>query len=152
MSGVDAYKRTLNQTGSSRDTEFRLLGQVTTALMNAQKVEGEIRKDPAKMAQYADALTWNKQVWDLFVEDCGAAGNQLPRELRAAIVSLGIWVSKETALALDGNGDIDSLIAVNHDIMKGLRPPATGDRPQGQAAPQQQPAGAPIHRTVIDSA
>jgi flagellar biosynthesis activator protein FlaF len=35
MSGVDAYKRTLNQTGSSRDTEFRLLAQVTTALINA---------------------------------------------------------------------------------------------------------------------
>ena len=51
MSGVDVYKRTLNQTGSSRDTEFRLLAQVTTALINAQKIEGDVKSDPVKMAQ-----------------------------------------------------------------------------------------------------
>jgi len=48
MSGVDAYQRTLNQTGSTRDKEFRLLGQVTTALINAQKIENEVKSDPTK--------------------------------------------------------------------------------------------------------
>lgn len=134
MSGIDAYKKTITQTATSRDTEYRLLAQVTSELMKAIENEGGAKSDPKKMSQVASALNWNKQVWDVFVEDCGTAGNQLPRELRAAIVSLGIWVTKETALALEGNGDIDSLIAVNRDIMKGLKPDQTSAKPQPSGA------------------
>lgn len=150
MSGVDAYQRTLNQTGATRDTEFRLLGQVTTALINAQKIENEVKSDPTKMAQFADALNWNNQVWDLFADDCGTAGNQLPRELRGAIVSLGIWVKKETQAALNGDGDLASLIAVNRDIMRGLRNSAANQQAQEQASTP--PPGTPSGGLVIDSA
>jgi len=122
MSGIDAYKKTITQTATSRDTEYRLLAQVTSELIKAVENKKEAANDPTKMAQVATALNWNKQVWDVFVEDCGTAGNQLPRDLRAAIVSLGIWVTKETAIALEGEGDLDSLVAVNRDIMKGLKP------------------------------
>lgn len=122
MSGIDAYKKTITQTATSRDTEYRLLAQVTSELIKAVENKKGAANDPTKMAQVASALNWNKQVWDIFVEDCGTAGNQLPRDLRAAIVSLGIWVTKETAIALEGEGDIDSLVAVNRDIMKGLKP------------------------------
>ncbi|WP_420404650.1 flagellar biosynthesis regulator FlaF [Nisaea sp.] len=137
MSGIDAYKKTINQTATSRDTEYRLLAQVTSELIKAIENEKSAKGDPKKMSQVASALNWNKQVWDVFVEDCGTAGNQLPRELRAAIVSLGIWVTKETALALEGDGDIDSLVAVNRDIMKGLKPEQAAPSP---SAPQ--PSGA----------
>lgn len=126
MSGIDAYKKTITQTATTRDTEYRLLAQVTAELIKAIDNSKSAGQDPTKMSQVASALNWNKQVWDVFVEDCGTAGNQLPRELRAAIVSLGIWVTKETALALEGEGDIDSLIAVNRDIMKGLKPAQSG--------------------------
>lgn len=135
MSGIDAYKKTITQTATTRDTEYRLLAQVTAELMKALENNKNASADPVKASQVASALNWNKQVWDVFVEDCGTAGNQLPRELRAAIVSLGIWVTKETALALEGDGDIESLIAVNRDIMKGLKPAQSG---QAQPSP---PAG-----------
>jgi len=127
MSGIDAYKKTITQTATSRDTEYRLLAQVTSELIKAVENKKGAANDPTKMAQVATALNWNKQVWDVFVEDCGTAGNQLPRDLRAAIVSLGIWVTKETAIALEGEGDLDSLVAVNRDIMKGLKPSQSAD-------------------------
>ncbi|MDA1311632.1 MAG: flagellar biosynthesis regulator FlhF [Proteobacteria bacterium] len=103
------------------------------------------------MAQFADALNWNNQVWDLFADDCGTAGNQLPRELRAAIVSLGIWVKKETAAALNHEGDLESLIAVNRDIMKGLRnsAAASAQKAKDQDAP---PPGTPPGGFIIESA
>lgn len=145
MSGFDAYKKTITQTSSSRDIEYRLLAQVTAELMKAVENVPGASSDPKKMAQVAHALTWNKQVWDVFVEDCGTAGNLLPRELRAAIVSLGIWVTKETALALEGNGDIASLIAVNRDIMKGLKPAATAAGQASSAAPASSGA-----RSILD--
>ena len=131
MSGIDAYKKTINQTATSRDTEYRLLAQVTSELIKAIDNKVGAGNDPIKMSQVASALNWNKQVWDVFVEDCGTAGNQLPRDLRAAIVSLGIWVTKETALALEGEGDIDSLVAVNRDIMKGLKPSSAAESKAG---------------------
>ena len=123
MSGIDAYKKTITQTATSRDTEYRLLAQVTSELIKAIESSKGAEADPVKMSQIVSALNWNKQIWDVFVEDCGTAGNQLPRDLRAAVVSLGIWVTKETATALEGEGDIDSLIAVNREVMKGLKPP-----------------------------
>lgn len=150
MSGYDAYRKTQLQTGSSRDTEYRLLAQVTSALL-AVKEDGEtVKQDPVKAARLADALNWNKQVWDVFVEDCGTAGNQLPKELRAAIVSLGLWVTKETAHALDGQGDLDSLIAVNRDIMKGLRPRPAAEA--GGPTDAAQPAPGQASRPIADTA
>lgn len=124
MSQYDAYKRTIKQTAAPRDVEYRLLAQVTAALMKAKDLRGQSRSDPRRMAQVMDALNWNNQVWDAFVEDVGTEGNMLPRELRAAIVSLGIWVTRETGLVSAGDGDIDALIAVNRAIMRGLNPQA----------------------------
>jgi flagellar biosynthesis activator protein FlaF len=122
MSSYDAYNRTIKNTSSPRDVEYRLLGQVTAALMKAKVRRDQARNTPAAMAEVMDALNWNNQVWDTFVEDVGTEGNMLPRELRAAIVSLGIWVSRETGLVTSGDGDIDALISVNRAIMRGLNP------------------------------
>lgn len=122
MSQYDAYKRTIKQTASPRDVEYRLLAQVTSALLKAKDLRDNSDRDPRRMAQIMDALNWNNQVWDAFVEDVGTEGNMLPRELRAAIVSLGIWVTRETGMVASGEGDIDALIAVNRAIMRGLNP------------------------------
>lgn len=135
MSQYDAYKRTIKQTASPRDVEYRLLAQVTAALMKAKDLREESGRDPRRMAQVMDALNWNNQVWDAFVEDVGTEGNMLPRELRAAIVSLGIWVTRETGLVAAGEGDIDALIAVNRAIMRGLNPAMAG-REEGAAEPR----------------
>lgn len=130
MSQYDAYKRTIKQTASPRDVEYRLLAQVTAALIKAKDLREGAGHDPRRMAQVMDALNWNNQVWDAFVEDVGTEGNMLPRELRAAIVSLGIWVTRETGLVASGEGDIDALISVNKAIMRGLNP--------AMAAPEQE--------------
>lgn len=122
MSQYDAYKRTIKQTAAPRDVEYRLLAQVTAALMKAKDLREGSERDPRRMAGVMDALNWNNQVWDAFVEDVGTEGNMLPRELRAAIVSLGIWVTRETNLVTSGECDIDALIAVNRAIMRGLNP------------------------------
>ena len=56
MSGIDAYKKALNQTGSSRNAEYRLLAQVTAALIDAQETAGDMKKNPTKMQKLAEAL------------------------------------------------------------------------------------------------
>ena len=120
MSGIDAYKKALNKTASSRNAEYRLLAQVTAALIEAKEADGDMRKDPAKMKMLAHALNWNNEVWSTFMDDCRSEDNKLPEKLRGGILSLGIWVNKETQAALSGDVGLDALISVNRDIMKGL--------------------------------
>ena len=120
MSGIDAYKKALNKTASSRNAEYRLLAQVTAALIEAKEADGDMRKDPTKMKMLAHALNWNNEVWSTFMDDCRSEDNKLPEKLRGGILSLGIWVNKETQAALNGDVGLDALISVNRDIMKGL--------------------------------
>jgi flagellar protein FlaF len=120
MAGVDNYKRALSKTASSRDTEYRLLAQVTSALINAQKADGDMKKNPKKMKMIAESLNRNNEVWQAFMDDCRESSNKLPEKLRGGILSLAIWVGKETKLAMDGTNNLDMLITINRDIMKGL--------------------------------
>ncbi len=113
-----AYQTASARTEDPRSTEYRLMGQVTRALMEAKDAgPGEIRKRAA-------ALDWNRRVWSAFAADCASDGNQLPESLRASIISLAIFISKETSTAMRGGGDIDTLIELNRTIMQGLAPQA----------------------------
>ena len=150
MSSYDAYNRTIKNTATPRDVEHRLLAQVTAALIEAKAKTDQAQNSPKIMAEVMDALNWNNQVWDTFVEDVGTEGNLLPRELRAAIVSLGIWVTRETGLVASGEGDIDALISVNKAIMRGLNPERT-DQPAGQEDQSAQTAGTPSVSLPVDT-
>ena len=129
MVGVDAYKKALNKTSSDRDIEYRLLAQVTASLIEAKEADGDMRVNPKKMRMVAEALNWNNEVWTAFMDDCRSSDNRLPEKLRGGILSLAIWVGKETKLAMNGDSDLEMLIAVNRDIMKGLGASRTPEPP-----------------------
>jgi flagellar protein FlaF len=109
-----AYQQTVARAESPREAEYRLFGQVTRALMEAAKL------DPKDVAGRIDALDWNRRMWSALATDCSAPENGLPVELRATIVSLGIWVGKYTSLVIRGQDDIQDLIDINRTIMQGL--------------------------------
>ena len=119
MSGIDAYKKALNQTASSGMRNTGCLRK-SPALIDAQETAGDMKKSPAKMQKIAEALNWNNEVWSAFMEDCRSENNKLPDKLRGGILSLGLWVGKETQAAMNGDVSLDALISVNRDIMKGL--------------------------------
>jgi flagellar protein FlaF len=113
-----AYQTASARTEDPRSTEYRLMGQVTRALMEVQECgPGEIRKR-------AEALDWNRRVWSAFAADCASEGNGLPESLRASIISLAIFISKETSAAMRGSGDIETLVEINRTVMQGLAPQA----------------------------
>ena len=113
-----AYQTASARTEDPRSTEYRLMGQVTRALMEIKELKsGEIRKR-------AEALDWNRRVWAAFAADCASDDNRLPESLRASIISLAIFISNETRQAMRGGGDIDTLIEINRMIMQGLAPQA----------------------------
>jgi flagellar protein FlaF len=111
-----AYQTASARTEDPRSTEYRLMGQVTRALMEIKDADArEIRKR-------AEVLDWNRRIWTAFAADCASNDNALPDSLRASIISLAIFISKETSTAMRGGGDIETLIDLNRTIMQGLAP------------------------------
>ncbi|MDM7947703.1 MAG: flagellar biosynthesis regulator FlaF [Oceanibaculum nanhaiense] len=125
-----AYQRTNSVTENPRALEYRLLGMVTAAMIEAEK-----KPKPALHPARVDAAYWNKQIWDHLMVDLTHEDNKLPKELRVSLVNIGIWVNKETRSVMDRKSDCSTLIEINQIIMQGLKPPAVSvDEEQGKAA------------------
>ena len=50
-----------------------------------------------------------------------SSDNQLPKELRAQLLSIAIWVNKYSVPAMKSEASLEPLISVNKQIMEGLR-------------------------------
>jgi len=111
-----AYQTVSEQAEDPRSTEYRLFGEVTRALLEIKDL------DRFEIGRRATALDRNRKVWNALALDCASDDNQLPDSLRASIISLSIFVSKETSKAMRGEGDVDFLIELNRTIMQGLAP------------------------------
>lgn len=112
-----AYSKTQNLTPqSSRDVEYRLLGQVTAALMDAEASQENV-------AKRVDAISWNREVWAALRRDLTHPANALPQNIKDQLVDLANWVDRETFRILSGDSiTMDALIDVNKNIMEGLKP------------------------------
>ena len=92
---LNAYQRAISRAESPRDTEHRLLGQITGEMLAAREAK-------ATGAALAAPLHRNREMWSAFATDCGATGNGLPPILRAQIISLALWVDRYTSDVLTG--------------------------------------------------
>ncbi|ESQ91790.1 hypothetical protein ABAC460_05475 [Asticcacaulis sp. AC460] len=113
---LKAYQTTAARAENPRQTEYRLFGQVTRALMEAEKM------DRSMIRERMDALDWNRRMWSALGADCSVDGNGLPDMVRANIISLSIWVNKHTSLVMRNQEEIAPLIEINRIIMQGLAP------------------------------
>jgi flagellar biosynthesis activator protein FlaF len=110
---LKAYQNTQQIVESSRETEYRLFGQVTGALIEAEKRR-------TKGGRVIDAIDWNRRLWRTLATDCLDDGNRLPKEVRAKIVSLSLWVSRYSKRVMRDGAELTPLIEVNRTIMQGL--------------------------------
>ncbi len=116
---LQAYQQAATRAENPRDTEYRLFAQVTLALMEAAKC------DPSDLRGRVDALDWNRRLWSTLGSDCSDVNNALPEPLRAAIISLSIWVGKHTSAVIRREEEIEPLIDINRMIMQGLAGPGS---------------------------
>jgi flagellar protein FlaF len=108
---VQAYQSTMSVTEDPRQTEYRLFGQVTGALIDAseRELDGAI-----------EAIDWNRRLWLTLQMALWSDSNRLGDELKAQLISLSIWVDKHSSKVLRGEAEIEPLISVNRSIMEGL--------------------------------
>ena len=111
---VQAYEQARSRAEQPRETEYRLFGQVTRALMEASELPDY------EIGKRMEALHWNRQLWSALVIDCSQPNNTLPQPLRASIISLSLWVGRHTSAIMRKEEDLAPLIEINRMIMQGL--------------------------------
>ncbi|MBF0355647.1 MAG: flagellar biosynthesis regulator FlaF [Alphaproteobacteria bacterium] len=130
---INSYQDTAKSTMSPREVE-------AMALTKAAFLLEEAKKDVDNYQAFSQALRFNHLLWTIIQTDITDKNNNLPPELKANIMSLSIFVDKQTAKALaEGTGHLlDVLINVNRNLAEGLRvtpPGATTDAPPAPSQP-----------------
>lgn len=68
-----------------------------------------------------EATDFVRRLWSIFISDLSSDENGLPAELRASLISIGLWVRKEADLIDHGESEnFDGLIDINRLIADGL--------------------------------
>lgn len=68
-----------------------------------------------------EAILYAQRVWSTLLEDLASSDNALPQQLRAEIISIGIWVIRETEnIRLGKSTDFKALIEVTVALHDGL--------------------------------
>src|SRR3546814_977013 len=106
MQGYNAYRRVQGATATQngRDLEYRLLAQVTGALIKAQDGKSTL---PERLS----AILRNEKVWGVFLADLNHPDNGLPRGLKTAIDSLALWRSEEHT------SELQSLMCISYAVI-----------------------------------
>lgn len=99
----------------ARDRERQLLSRSIEMLVKA--AEAGPRSSAA-----IDALNFANKVWTTLLDDLGNPENALPKELRANLISIGLWVLREAEDIRQGRSDsFEGLIEVSQIIRDGIQ-------------------------------
>ncbi|MBF0268506.1 MAG: flagellar biosynthesis regulator FlaF [Alphaproteobacteria bacterium] len=136
---INAYSDAQKTAMSPREVE-------AMALTKAAFLLEEAKKDVDNYQAFSQALRFNHLLWTIIQTDITDKNNKLPPELKANIMSLSIFVDKQTAKALaEGTANLlDVLINVNRNLAEGLRispPDAAGEPSPAPATPPPSPTG-----------
>ena len=113
---VAAYQQQQKQNLSSREVEAMAFTKAAVLMTDAQKHTDNID-------EYSKALRFNHLLWTIIQADLTEPENQLPDEIKANVMSLSIFVDKQTTKALRSSSaaDLDVLININRNLAAGLR-------------------------------
>jgi flagellar biosynthesis activator protein FlaF len=69
-----------------------------------------------------EAVLFVRRLWGYFIEDLAKAENDLPQELRADLISIGLWMMREVEqIRLEQSDNFKGLIEVSSAIRDGLQ-------------------------------
>lgn len=121
---VSAYKRTMRETESPREIERRIFSRITAALATYAETHDNAESEMARMQVMAgslkQALAENIRLWSALKADLAHPDNALQPDLRAGLLSLALFVERQTRLVLRGEGKVAPLVSTNQRIIEGL--------------------------------
>ena len=118
-SGYGAYKNHIKTTESPHETDAAVLEHAAQVLLAAKETDDD--------EDFYLALNYNQRIWTV-IQTFAAGEDSLPEQLKANLISLSIFVDKQTYKALSESdpAKLDVLININRQIAAGFRsiPPA----------------------------
>ena len=132
---IAAYRTTLRHTEDPRAIERRLIARVTGAIEQHAAAYDAATGPAARQSILAGglsvALAENAAIWRALKHDLSEQGNRLPASLRAGLISIALWMERETVRILGGGGSVRPLVEVNGSIVAGLAGDVPGPTPVG---------------------
>ena len=112
---LQAYAQTQKSSMSSREIEAMAFTKAALKLEDAKKSLDDYDG-------YASALKFNQLLWTIIQADIVDQENQLPPQIKANILSLSIFVDKQTIKALADTDEkhLEVLIGINKNLAEGL--------------------------------
>ncbi len=121
---VSAYKNVIRQSESPRQIERRVFAKITADLEQYAEAydDAETYLDRIRILSSGlrQALQENLKLWSALKFDLSADTNALPPQLRAGLLSIAIWVERQTVSVTGGEEGVLDLIEVNRSILDGL--------------------------------
>ncbi len=111
-----AYSEILEGSGTeARRKECEAFDRVILALRRAQAGR------PGSV-ECVEAIFRLRQLWLVLTDDLSMPDNAYPDNLKASLISIGIWMMKEADAITQGNHQgLEAVIAINTMIRDGLR-------------------------------
>ncbi len=138
---IAAYKSNIRHTESPRQIERRILSRLTGAL----EAHAAFDTAPSKAIRLnilssglRETLAENQKFWNELKHDLAFPGNALPPDLRAGLISIALWVDRQTNAVMGGEPGVAALADINRTIITGLS--ATPAAPTPVAAEAMAPA------------
>ena len=116
MEKIKAYEGVSKSTMTPREAEAMAFTKSALLMEEAASISDN-------KTALSQALRFNHLLWTIVQADITEEANTLPPEIKANLLSLSIFVDKQTIKALKSGDpqDVQTLIAINRNIASGLR-------------------------------
>lgn len=104
------------------DSGYEARGRERQALsLGIERLE-RLQNEHYSMEDQVQSLLYVRRLWTIFIEDLAHPENGLPEQLRADIISIGLWVVKEAdRLREQRSNDVMQLVEINRMIRDALQ-------------------------------
>lgn len=121
---IAAYKRTIRESESPRQIERRVFVRVTGDLdkhANAYDTT-QSRADRGDMlaSGLRETLAENLKLWSTIKFDLSQPENGLPPQLKAGLISLALFIERQTGHIIGGDAGVSTLVQINQSLISGL--------------------------------
>ena len=109
------YAEVLDETPqSARQRERQAIDRSIELLQAAERAGAQSRES-------VEALLFTRKLWGVLIEDLAHAENDLPQQLRADLISIGLWIIREAEqIRLEKSNNFKGIVEVSETIRDGL--------------------------------
>ena len=106
----------------AEDTSERIRHNEVRALEHSIQLMRKAQASGMASRDLVEAIFFVNRLWGVLLEDLASRANELPEELRAKLISIGIWILRTTEdIRQNKLKSFESLISISQTIAAGLK-------------------------------